>query len=118
MMVDNPLCKIRTIYRAIGEFEDRLVRDYGLCLNEGMVLCFISEKGTASSSEIASALDLTCSNASKVIKSVESKQLIQRSLDETDKRMMLFSLTKEGKQKLKELMVCDVGSLSQLNELF
>jgi DNA-binding MarR family transcriptional regulator len=78
-------------------------RDYGLCLNEGMLLCSLkSQKLT--SGEIADALGLTCSNTSKVIKSVESKGYVKRTLGKGDKRQMYFSITKPGLEKLNEMM--------------
>jgi len=101
---NNPLCKIREIYRAIDEYENKIVHDYGLSLNEGMLLCCIQEYGKTSSTDIAKALGLTCSNTSKVIKSVETKKFIKRSLDNKDKRVMLFSITEEGNKKINAVM--------------
>ena len=118
MMNKTPLCKIRDIYRAITSFESQIISDYGLSLNEGMLLCCLSEKGIVSSTDIANNLGMTCSNTSKVIKSVESKKLIQRSLNEEDKRSMLFSLTEEGKKKLAELMSCQFDLSAALKDLF
>lgn len=103
-MNNSPLCKIREICKAISEYENIIVREYGLSINEGMLLCCLSEFGKISSTEIAKALALTCSNTSKVIKSVESKKLIKRDLSEEDKRSMLFSITPEGKNKIERLL--------------
>jgi len=97
---NNPLCKIRKIYRAIDEYENKIVHDYGLSLNEGMLLCCIQEYGKTSSTDIAKSLGLTCSNASKVIKSVETKKFIKRTIGNKDKRVMLFSITEEGENKI------------------
>lgn len=96
------LCAIRDICRSICEFENEFLKIHNLCLNEGMVLCSLNEC-RLSSGEIASKLSLTCSNTSKVIRSVEEKGLIERILGETDKRQMYFSLTKEGKKRLKSI---------------
>ena len=60
-----------------------------------------------SSSEIAKKLGLTNSNASKVIRSVEEKGLVERRLGKEDKRQMYFVLTPEGMKKLKEIKGCD-----------
>ena len=101
---NNPLCKIRKIYRAIDEYENKIVHAYGLSLNEGMLLCCIQEYGKTSSTDIAKSLGLTCSNTSKVIKSLETKKVIKRSLANKDKRVMLFSITEEGKKKINAVM--------------
>lgn len=94
--MDNTLCKIRDLYRAIAKFEHHFVEMYGISLNEGMVLCTLSDNGRQTSSEIAEALGLSASNASKVICSVEEKGLIIRQVGRDDKRQMNFVLTSVG----------------------
>ena len=89
------LCKIRDIYRAIAEFEAQFEQAYGLSLNEGMLLCTLLSRGKLSSSE---ALGLSASNASKVIRSVEGKELIVRQVGREDKRQMYFVPTPAGKE--------------------
>ena len=97
--MDNTLCKIRDIYRAITEFENRFIKMYDLSLNEGMLLCTLLDSERLTSSEIAEALGLSASNASKVIRSVEDKGLITRLIGKEGKRQMNFMLTPDG-QKL------------------
>lgn len=97
------LCKIRDIYRSIIEFEQLFQKEYGVCLNEGMLLCSLSKSDQLSSGEIAELLGLTTSNASKVIKSVENKSFIERILGKEDKRQMYFTLTDKGKECLQSL---------------
>ena len=94
------LCKIRDIYRSILAFEGKFEQQYGICLNEGMLLCSLSKPEQLSSGEIADLLGLTTSNTSKVIKSAECKGLIKRIMGEKDKRQMYFSLTDKGKECL------------------
>ena len=101
----DTLCLIRDIYRSIGDFEANFQQTHDLCLNEGMLLCTL-QKGKLSSGEIAAALGLTHSNASKVIKSVEDKGLVDRVLGDKDKRQMYFSLSEEGKKRLSSIK-CD-----------
>lgn len=96
----NTLCTLRDIYRSIRNMEELFQQKHNLCLNEGMLLCSLkSEK--LSSTELAEVLGLTTSNTSKVIKSVESKGLVDRILGKEDKRQMYFILTDAGKEKLK-----------------
>lgn len=92
----DSLCKIRDIYRAIAVFEAEFEKHYDLSLNEGMLLCTLSKAKTLSSGELADALGLSYSNASKVIRSVEEKAFVQRVLGKVDKRQMYFSLTDQG----------------------
>jgi DNA-binding MarR family transcriptional regulator len=100
------LCKIRDIYRAVAAFEAVFEKQHDLCLNEGMLLCSLSKTEKLSSGELAEALGLTTSNTSKVIKSVETKELVERVLGNVDKRQMYFSLTKKGRKRLEEIK-CD-----------
>ena len=108
----DTLCLIRDIYRSIGDFEANFQQTHDLCLNEGMLLCTL-QKGKLSSGEIAAALGLTHSNASKVIKSVEDKGLVDRVLGDKDKRQMYFSLSEEGKKRLSSIK-CDRVEIPEL----
>ncbi len=94
----DKLCKIRDIYRSLIEFENRFEKEYGLCLNEGMVLCCLSKVEQLTSGEISGQLGLLPSNTSKIIRILEKKGLIERGLGETDRRQMFFSLTDTGKK--------------------
>lgn len=96
--MDNTLCKIRDLYRAIAEFENSFAAAYGISLNEGMLLCTLLDNGRMTSSELADALGLSHSNASKVIRSAEEKGLITRQVGTRDKRLMNFMLTPAGQE--------------------
>lgn len=97
------LCKIRDIQRAVAAFEARFEKQYGICLNEGMALCSLHKAGSLTSGELGELLGLTASNISKVLKSVEEKQLAERTLGEKDRRQMYFSLTEGGKKLIAEI---------------
>lgn len=112
------MCVIRDLQRNIAAYETRMVEKYGLCLNEGMLLCTLSNaKRPLSSGEIAEMLGLTTSNASKVIASVERKGLIERSLGNADKRHMYFKLTGAGHGKLRAVTYGTVDLPDQLRAI-
>lgn len=94
----EPLCVIRDIHRLINDFESGLQSRCGVGLNEGMLLCSLSRMGKCTSGQIAGALGLTPSNASKVIMSAERKGLVERIVGQEDRRQMLFSLTPQGEK--------------------
>ena len=79
-------CRIREVSRAIAEFEQCFEREYRLSMNEGVLLCCLARHGELSSGEIAEMLRLTCSNTSKVIRSVEGKGFVIRKLGEERSR--------------------------------
>ncbi|GHT66553.1 DNA-binding protein [Bacteroidia bacterium] len=111
------LCKIRDIYRAIAEFETVFQQQYGICLNEGMLICSLQKSGQCSSGEIASMLGLTCSNASKVICLAEKKNLIVRTLGDNDKRQMYFALTEKGAKLLATIQNAELPISESLKTL-
>ncbi|MGL5683027.1 MAG: MarR family winged helix-turn-helix transcriptional regulator [Marinifilaceae bacterium] len=111
------LCKIRTIYRAIIEFENCMEKQHGLSLNEGMLLCSLLKQPGITSTELAELLGLTCSNCSKVISSVEKKGYVERTLGDADKRHNRFTLTATGAEKLQAMKCCSNELPEVLKEL-
>lgn len=113
----DKLCKIRDVQRSIIAFEQRFVKRYGICLNEGMLLCSLHKSGRLSSGELGELLGLTPSNTSKVIASVEEKGLITRILGTTDKRQMYFVLTEKGHEKIASICCEEIEIPKSLNEI-
>jgi Transcriptional regulators len=107
------LCKLRDLQRAIARFELSFEKEYGICFNEGMLLCSLKNKNLLSSGELSELLGLSCSNTSKVIASAEKKDLIYRILGKEDKRQMHFSLTSKGKDLLESIRF-DYKSMPEL----
>lgn len=96
------ICVIKDIYRAINSFEENFLKTYDLCINEALVLCSLQGK-QLSSSEIAEQAGLKFSHASKIIKSIEDKGLIMRTIGHSDKRYMNFELSPWGKDILHQI---------------
>lgn len=100
------ICVMRDLYKALAQFEMEFDKVYGVTLNEAMVLCSLNEAGKEmTSTAIAERTEMTPSHTSKVISSVENQGLITRSLGKIDKRQMFFSLTKEGKTLVEQLIL-------------
>ncbi|MEG1910677.1 MAG: winged helix DNA-binding protein [Bacteroidales bacterium] len=93
------ICVMRDLYQAIATYENQFMEIHGLSLNEAMALCCLSE-GVLSASEIAEKSNMKSSHTSKVLKSIEEKKLITRTLGKNDKRQMYFKLTEAGKERL------------------
>ncbi len=90
---------MRELVLAMAELESQLQQLYGVSLNEAMLLCCIGEE-TLTASVISEHTGLAPSNTSKVLRSIEKKGLINRSLGEEDKRQMRFSLSDKGMETL------------------
>ena len=76
---------------------------HNVCFNEGILLCSQSQTDKLSSGELAEVLGLTTSSTSKVIESVEAKELVELVLGSADKWQMCFFLSKKGKRVLPEI---------------
>ncbi len=100
------ICNLRNIYKTIISFENEMEKTFGLNINELMLLCLLSDQDNLSSGEIADHLELTPSNTSKVIASLDKQKAIQRHICKQDKRCMRFSLTTKGKELL-SLVNCE-----------
>lgn len=107
------LCRIRDIYRVIYDFEEAFYTNYGIKLNEGMLICSLHKMGECCSGQIAEQLGLTLSNASKVILSAERKGLVERFIGKEDKRQMFFRLTEKGIE-CNAVIHCDSTEMTQL----
>lgn len=101
--MENVICAIRDVYRAIAELETQFQEQYNMSFNEAMLLCSLIKTEQLSSGEIAEVLGLSNSNASKIIKNVEKKGFIKRMLGSEDKRQMYFSITQKGKTKIEQI---------------
>ena len=72
----DKLCRIRDLQRAVNQFEAAFEKRYGICLNEGMALCSLSNAERMCPGRLGELLGLTPSNTSKVLRSAESKGLV------------------------------------------
>ncbi|MEG1574672.1 MAG: MarR family transcriptional regulator [Bacteroidales bacterium] len=102
------LCKIRDIQRAVYQFELNFENQYGICLNEGMALCTLFSTKELSSGELGKLLGLSASNTSKVIRSIESKGLVERVIGSEDKRQMYFFISPKGCALLSEIKSAEI----------
>ena len=95
---------MRDIFKALSGFEAQFEEIYGLTLNEAMILCALQEaREEMTSTALSSRTGMAPSHTSKVIRAVEEKGLLERSLGKTDKRLMYFKLTPDGRKKLEEV---------------
>lgn len=111
------LCQIRDLQRAVYQFELEFEKQYGISLNEGMVLCSLSKEASLSSGELGELLGLSSSNTSKVICSVEKKGYVERVVGTKDKRNMYFSLTESGRNLLENVTGGDIDMPDPLRQL-
>ena len=98
---------MRELFKALSELETRLMEQYGVSLNEAMALCCIGGD-TLTASVISENTGLSASHTSKVIRSIEEKELIVRNLGDKDKRQMHFTLSDKGHECLEALKANEI----------
>lgn len=108
---------MRELFKALSDLEAQLMERYGVSLNEAMALCCIGED-TLTASVISEHTGLSASHASKVIRSIEEKELIIRNLGDKDKRQMHFTLSGKGSECLKMLKENEIEIPKLLKPLF
>lgn len=103
------ICKLKDIYKALYNFEKEFADRNGITINEGMVLCCLKDGKPRAANELCDFIGLSHSRVSRVINTVESKGYITREMGTTDKRQMIFTLSEEGKKKVKLMMKEDMN---------
>ena len=94
---------MRELFKALSELETRLMEQYGVSLNEAMALCCIGGD-TLTASVISENTGLSASHTSKVIRSIEEKELIVRNLGDKDKRHECLEALKANEIEIPELL--------------
>ena len=91
------ICQIKDIYKALYTFEKEFSEEFGMTINEAMLLCCMKDGKERPANEITEFIGLSNSRVSKIITSVEEKGWIVRAMGAEDKRKMIFSLSDAGK---------------------
>ena len=85
-------------------------KKYRLTVNERNTLIVLSNLEINSVTELSSYLSISKTNTSKVLSSLENKNLILRILDKNDKRQNQMFLTEEGKE-LADIVIREISNL-------
>lgn len=113
------ICAMRDIIRAMSSFETAFEKVYNISLNEAMILCALkgaTEKVTATN--LSKQTDLSPSHTSKMLRILEEKKLIIRTLGSDDRRQMHFNLSTAGKKRVEQLELDKVEIPELLKPLF
>lgn len=93
------ICKLKDLYKVLHDFEASFLSSYGITLNEGIIMCMLSE-GPRNAGEICTDCTLSTSRLSKVLNALEEKGYIQRSIAPKDRRQVKVELTSKGCEKV------------------
>ena len=113
------ICVMREVFRAMANFESAFEEVYHLSLNEAMILCALQEaQEQMTATNLSKRTELSPSHTSKMLRILEEKKLIERTLGDADKRLMKFTLSKEGKKCVREMELEKVKIPEILKPLF
>ena len=104
------ICELKDIYNSLYKFEKDFQIQYGITINEAMVLCYLYDGETRTAGEICEYIGLSPSRVSKVVNSVEKLGFVERKLSDADKRLMLFALTTSGLRKITTMKQSDFNA--------
>ena len=110
------ICVMRDVFKAMARFEDSFEKVYKISLNEAMILCALQEASPKNMT--ATSLSKRTEHASKMLRILEEKELIVRTLGEVDRRLMQFHLSQNGKKLVGELELEKVEIPELLKPLF
>jgi DNA-binding MarR family transcriptional regulator len=107
------LCNLRKLFVHLRHFEEKLKEVSGLTLNEALCLCQIAD-AEAVVSELCTELEISASRVSRILNSLENKNFIKRSIANNDRRTISIEITKEGRDAVKKLHLCDTPLSNEL----
>jgi DNA-binding MarR family transcriptional regulator len=113
------ICAMRDVFKAMDDFEHAFEAMYKISLNEAMILCTLRKAvDRLTATNLSRQTNLSPSHASKMLRILEEKKLIQRTLGDEDRRQMYFALTPSGKERVNELELDKVEIPELLRPLF
>lgn len=88
--------QIKATWHAISRMYNQQAAKYGGTMSVGYVLLNINSEEGAQSTKIAPQMGLEARSLTRILKSMEEKELIYRAPDPNDKRGVLVFLTDKG----------------------
>lgn len=113
------ICALRDLFKAMNDFETAFEKVYKISLNEAMILCTLKESADKmTATNLSKRTDLSPSHTSKMLRILEEKKLIIRTLGSIDRRQMHFHLSSAGNERVNELELHKVEIPELLKPLF
>ena len=90
---------IKSAWHAISRMYNQQAAMYDATMSMGFVLLTIDVEEGTPATKIAPLMGLEARSLTRLLKTLEEKEIIYRQADDCDKRMVRIYLTKEGKEK-------------------
>ena len=95
---------LNLLFRCNKEFSHEKIRKQELSDTECMICSYIYSHENCSQDDVSVALKTDKTTVGKALASLEKKNCVARTQDETDKRIKRLSLTENGHDKISELL--------------
>jgi DNA-binding MarR family transcriptional regulator len=100
--------------RDVRRAYDRRLRTTGVNLKEASVLAHLADAGSLTQVELANRIGVGRANVGVVIDALESRSLVRRDADPTDRRVWLVRLTPDGERVWRDTVQVDREIRKQL----
>jgi DNA-binding MarR family transcriptional regulator len=90
---------IKAAWHAIARMYNQQAVKHDITMSMGFVLLNINSDEGTPATKIAPLMGLEARSLTRLLKSMEEKGLIRREADDSDKRLVRITLTKEGRRK-------------------
>ena len=105
---------LNLLFRCGKEFSHRKIRLQELSDTECMICSFIHAHVNCSQDDVAGALKTDKTTVDKALASLEKKECVVRTADESDKRIKRLLLTDKGRSKIESLADLHDSWLAQI----
>lgn len=95
---------LNLLFRCNKEYSHGKIRMKGLSDTEYMICSYVNSNEGCSQDDVVNALKIDKTTVGKALASLEKRQLVLRSMNEEDKRKKNLRLTKEGYERIADLM--------------
>jgi MarR family transcriptional regulator, organic hydroperoxide resistance regulator len=90
---------VKATWHAIARMYNQYAARHGITTSMGFVLLNINGQEGTPATKIAPLMGLEARSLTRILRSMEKKQLIARAADPADKRMVRICLTEKGRRK-------------------
>ena len=101
-VTEEILISLRRVIRAIDQHSRHLATTYGLTGPQAVILSELVREGELTGSQLASRVSLSQATITDILKRLESRNLITRKQDDSDKRRQLIKPTLEAEGLVKQ----------------
>ena len=101
-VTEEILISLRRVIRAIDQHSRHLATTYGLTGPQAVILSELVREGELTGSQLANRVSLSQATITDILKRLESRNLITRKQDDSDKRRQLIKPTLEAEGLVKQ----------------